>query len=98
MSIETDKINGIIESYEDRERLALILKLHKAGHLNETEALSLLIGDRNYYATETIKQMSKEIKELWENSMRAPIWTTVTSPYTTGNPVVYTTTDTSITF
>jgi hypothetical protein len=80
-----ENVSSILSSYNDKERLETILRLHKEGHVSMDEALNLLTGDRNFFLTSTIEQIQKSLEQVYRPSY----------PYTTtGGYVIGSTTGT----
>src|SRR5690606_13470916 len=88
MSKETKKVKNILENYEDRERLEIILTLVKKGEVSVDQAILLIQGDRNYLATQTLQEVRDRIQP-YQNP-----WVINTPPYTggSGTTITYTTT------
>lgn len=74
-------VDSLLGSYNDRERLALIGRLFKDGHINEDEFLNLLTGDRNFFLTNTLEQIQKTLEKAY----------TPTYPNNWGTGIVYAT-------
>lgn len=86
----SSNVDSLLGSYNDRERLALIGRLFKDGHINEDEFLNLLTGDRNFFLTSTLEQIQKALEKAYTPAY--PNWstnvvygTTAARPYTGGS-------------
>jgi predicted HTH domain antitoxin len=58
---EKDNVSSILDQYQDKERLEVILRLHKESHISMDEAVMLITGDRNYMATEALKKIKEQL-------------------------------------
>lgn len=89
---EKETISNILDNYEDKERLRTILRVHKEGHISDDEALSLLTGDRNYYLTNTLKEIQNTLKNQitpWTTYVGSTTWSATPSvTYSYNDPAV----------
>jgi hypothetical protein len=78
---ETSNASNILDQYDDKERLAIILRLHKEGHISEAESLNLLTGDRNYFLSETVQKIQETLSRSIQPIYHQPYQVTGT-PWT----------------
>jgi membrane carboxypeptidase/penicillin-binding protein PbpC len=85
---ERETVSNLIENYDDQDRLRVILRIHKEGSISTEEAINLLSGDRNYFLTNTLKEISETLKNQQSAWSQTYPW----SPnvvYTTGTSYSY---------